>query len=469
MKKKSGCFRILLAFVLALVATILFRACTLKAYATPVQLTPEQTLALYGTSLNATYYNSNTGLTRQISFEFMNFTDNWTSLTEQANDIDIGFKDPLYNDTSGYNAWAAWAHSSPGLIYFSFDSWAGTENNDFISSNTSDHANIYINQSIDLTNLSRYRQYFWYSGWVDAGGSWGNPQYTYANYSSTFSGNKVFYAMNNNAWQSYNRKYTYGIWPCYNRRLYAESTEFEDALGYMYGIYTDLDSENNNGARFDITGCDYTLNGCQVVDITGLHFEENNTTYLGNPLVLIIGCPELDGEFIGPTMPTTTAVTTMTTQLTGYTGETISGTYGTGIGLDDISTDLAEIIRNQRWQIQQNDVMIQNGRRTNDNLSIIIEQLNKIYTNMVANGEIPLNLVPAAALDTIPEDVAGRIQTALRGTWPTMPNNVFGDAPALVGEFWSLCTSDGFEIFLYLGCFCLSCSVAAWVLFKGRG
>ena len=65
--------------------------------------------------------------------------------------------------------------------------------------------------------------------------------------------------------------------------------------------------------------------------------------------------------------------------------------------------------------------------------------------------------------------VAGRIQTALRGTWPTMPANAFGDAPALVGEFWSLCTTDGFEIFMYLGCFCLACSVAAWVLFKGRG
>ena len=143
----------------------------------------------------------------------------------------------------------------------------------------------------------------------------------------------------------------------------------------MYGVYTDMNTGSSD-TRFDIQSAEYTFNGMDTIDgarsippVTGIG------TYRSHWLFVIVTCPQIDAsDFVGPTMPTTTAATTMTTQLTGYTGETISGTYGTGIGLDDIATDIAEIIRNQRYQIMQNDIVIQNGRRTNDNLSIIIEQ-----------------------------------------------------------------------------------------------
>ena len=157
-------------------------------------------------------------------------------------------------------------------------------------------------------------------------------------------------------------------------------------------------------------------------------------------------------DFVGPTLPPTTTVTTQTTQFTGYTGETISGTYS-GIGLDGIATDIQEIINNQRWQIMQNDVMIQNSRRTNDNLSIIIEQLNRIYANMLANGEISPELVQAHPLDTIPPDIANHIQTALRHLAQCQRFWML----RLVGEFW---VTDGKYFFPR----CFSCLFgAAWV------
>lgn len=461
MKKKGGCFRIILAFVLALVATILFRACTLKAHAETIQLTVQQTLALYGTSFTAVCRYNNTNSTENLNFTYVGNTFDWIKHHESG--LMIPFSDPLYNYTSGANSWNAWSHFSNALIYAA--PWT-VSNVDFPSSSNTTDVNFYLNQSLPLTNLSRFRQYVFWSGYVNTGNSMGNPQNSFVQYMTTFTGTKKFTALNNNAWQAYNRLYTYGVWPTYNLNDYADDTYFEDWQGYMYGVYTDMNIGSSD-SRFDITSCEYYLNGVDTVD--GARVIAPAGTH-SKWIFVLICCPQLDAtDFIGPTMPTTTAATTMTTQLTGYTGETISGTYGTGIGLDDIATDIAEIIRNQRFQIEQNNIMIQNGRRTNDNLSIIIEQLNRIYTNMLANGEIAPELVPAAALDTIPPDIAGQIQTALRGTWPTMPVSAFGAAPAVFGEFWSLCTTDGFEIFFYLGCISLACSVAAWILFKGRG
>ena len=465
MKKKGGCFRILLAFVLALVATILFRACTLKAHAETIQLTVQQTLALYGTDFNAVCRYNNAEDAVNLHFVYIGNTYDW--IKNHQTGLSIPFKDPLYNATSGYNIWQSWSHFGNALIYACPWEMVGT---DFPTSNDSTNVNFYLNQSIPLSNISRFRQYVFWSGWVGTGESYSNPQNSFVQYMTTFSGDKKYTALNNNAWQSWNRRYTYGIWPSYDLNTVSDDTEIEEFLANMYGVYTDMNTTDSS-IRFDVTAAEYYFNGMDTVDgLRSIPPFNGIATGRSHWLFVLITCPQLDAtDFIGPTMPTTTAATTMTTQLTGYTGETISGTYGTGIGLDDIATDIAEIIRNQRFQIEQNNIMIQNGRRTNDNLSIIIEQLNRIYTNMLANGEIAPDLVPAAALDTIPPDIAGQIQTALRGTWPTMPVSAFGAAPAVFGEFWSLCTTDGFEIFFYLGCISLACSVAAWLLFKGRG
>lgn len=462
MKKKGGCFRILLAFVCAFVVLLLFRACTLKAHAETIQLTVQQTLALYGTSFNATCRYNNGEDTVSLHFDYVGNTLSWSR--NPASGVNIPFVNPIYNaSSSGVNSWDGWARFGNALIYAA--PWT-VSNEDFPTSSDTTNVNFYLNQSLPLQNLSRFRQYVFWSGHVDTGNAVGAPYNSFVQYMSTFSGTKKFLALNNNAYQVWELSYSYGIWPSYDENTVSEGTTIEQWLAPMYGVYTDMNVGTSSN-RFDIVSAEYNLNGMDTVDGARSISPAGTHTYW---LFVLITCPQLDAtDFVGPTMPTTTAATTMTTQLSGYTGETISGTFGTGIGLDDIATDIAEIIRNQRYQIMQNDVMIQNGRRTNDNLSVIIEQLNRIYTKMVADGQIAPELVPAAVLETIPEDVAGRIQTALRGTWPTMPANAFGDAPALVGEFWSLCTTDGFEIFMYLGCFCLACSVAAWVLFKGRG
>ena len=338
MKKKGGCYRILLAFVLALVATILFRACTLKAYAESIQLTVQQTLALYGTHFTAQCSHDNGNYTTPLDFYYVGNTYDW--IKHHDSGLKIPFKDPLYNDTSGTNTWSSWSHFGTGLIYACAWSVVGQ---DFPTSNNGYDVNFYLNQSLPLTNLSRFQQYVFWSGYVSAGSSYGDPHYSFVQYMTTFSGDKKYTALNNNAWQPYNRRYTYGIWPSYDLNTVADDTEIEEWLGNMYGVYTDMNTGSSD-TRFDIQSAEYTFNGMDTIDgarsippVTGIG------TYRSHWLFVIVTCPQIDAsDFVGPTMPTTTAATTMTTQLTGYTGETISGTYGTGIGLDDIATDHAQ-------------------------------------------------------------------------------------------------------------------------------
>lgn len=456
MKKKSGCFRSVLVIICVFVVAVIFRACTLKASAETIQLTVQQTLALYGTSFTAVCRYDNTNSTENLNFTYVGNTFDWIKNHESG--LMIPFSDPIYNATSNVNSWYGWSHFSNALIYAA--PWT-VSTVDFPTSNNTTDVNFYLNQSLPLNNLSRYRQYVFWSGYV-SGNSMGNPQNSFVQYMTTFSGTKKFTALYNGAFQPYDRRYTYGVWPSYDLNTVADDTIIEEWLGYMYGVYTDM---NGGSSTFDITSCEYHLNGVDTID--GSRFIIPAGTH-SKWIFILITCPQLDAtDFVGPTMPPTTSMTTQTTQLTGYTGETVSGTYS-GIGLDGIATDIQEIINNQRWQIMQNDVIIQNGRRTNDNLSIIIEQLNRIYTNMVANGEISPELVQAHPLDTIPPDIAGQIQTVLRGTWPTMPNNGFGDAPAVFGEMFDLFRDPVFSTIFYLGVVSLALSVAGWFLFKGR-
>lgn len=454
MKKKSGCFRILLAFVCAFVALLLFRACTLKSYAESeaesITLSPQQTVALFGSHLDAIYYDALNDTSYSIDFEY---AFPLQSVGYMANGGGFMLNDtwPQIYTTDGVRVEMA---NTTGIVYVADSSqWGGVA--PVPSANSVASVNLHVPVSVPLIGIDRFKFNVFYSladGYKGNGGSTllerGCVQ-TEGKITLLTSFGNITKNLTNGIGTSTNgfkRPCTAGL-PTYP---YSGTGEIDET---QYGTFTGFLNDITYTTSFDCTG--FTMD-CPWV---------GGADASSNDIWIIIGCPTLvnyDPPPIVTTAPPWEPVP-------GQTGLTGIGTNETGVNLTDVSIDLREIILNQRWQIYQNDINNENLIRANYNLSVIIELLNRIYTQMLANGELNLSLAYADQLDRLDSGIEARIQTALRGTWPTMPANAFGDAPALVGEFWSLCTSDGFEIFMYLGCFCLACSVAAWVLFKGRG
>ena len=100
--------------------------------ADPVQLTPSQTLALYGDTLQVEYYAGNNAQPETMVFDYAGTTLDLLS-EQQFND---GIRNPfseLYNQTSGLNSLASWQTGAPALIYkyhMTFDRWESWHGDD---------------------------------------------------------------------------------------------------------------------------------------------------------------------------------------------------------------------------------------------------------------------------------------------------------------------------------------------------
>lgn len=451
MKKKSGCFRSVLVIICVFVIVVIFRACTLKASAAnQFELTLEETLAAYGLSFDGSYYNIDTGKTTTLNFKYMGDTVSFLSDSQAAEGMNIGF----HGVSPTSESLAGWQDLPPCLVYMAevpggIVPCGGDPYNR--------HTNVLVRLPVEFENVGAFRQQIFWSGHLNENNQTG----TYCTLSETkvltSFGQQVVNPMFT-GWQNYNQQFDYGVWSPYSLKRYNFD---ESKLAYMqrYNVFSFNSVDYSN--LFDIYRIDCQFNSCGSVDLTGLKLD--GVRYWGGieGFFVLIGCPVL---YYTDRTPIVSPVTTAPYE-TAVTG---IGTTETGINLDSISGDMAEIIRNQRWQIRQNDIMISNQGVQNDNLIRILTRLNDIYTRLLADGNLSPELVPSDNIAPLPQDIQEKIHTALRGTWPTMPSNGFGEAPAVFGELFDLFRDPAFTMIFTLGLISLSLSVAGWFLFKGR-
>lgn len=398
--------------------------------ASAVQLTPSQTLALYGTTLPAVYMDAS-GNTYDVTFEYRGTTLEWMT-TEQITDGHlIAFEtDRFYNGTSGINTLNGWRDTAPALIY------SASIQPQVSDSNLT--AEFELTPSVNLDNISNFAQFVFYSGNVspdglDTGtsGGWWNRSWIYNNCPPV--GRLQFFGLYNGAFQAQNQWRTYAIWRAFDQNAVLPNVTYAP----MYGIYNNV----NQSERFTLQDQNFHLNSVRgVQDSLGFW-----RTYL------LIGCPDIDREYAGPTMPPATSTLPVTTTRPDI--ET-AVTYTTAVTIDDFQDDIQEIIRNQRWQIYQQEIMIRNQQVQNNTLRDILDKLDSIYVQMFnQNPELELNN-------------RVKIERALQDySQPSIPESArdgmtfWGAVAQRLGDLSGITS---------LGALGLSVGIACWILFRGR-
>lgn len=193
------------------------------------------------------------------------------------------------------------------------------------------------------------------------------------------------------------------------------------------------------------TGELWTLNGCDVAP------------YMSNAIsdyfLIYISCPVLYMDYTPP-IPETTEPAPATTR-PDFT--TYNFTY-----------DLSPLETNQINQINIQNQQLGVEMAQLDSLNYIAKKLDQIYNDMVKSGEIPVNLISADPLHTLDPDVQTQMLNALNGyTTAQIPDA--GNGYEFYHSLFYAFTTGDLAFFGVLGAFSLAVAVLCWFVFRGRG
>ena len=393
-------------------------------------LTVEQTLALYGRQLNALYYNNDNGRTYSINFNYAFTMKNWVPSDSAAYSY---FTAAVYGSNDQATALRNDLLHQNFLVYLAPISY---DNNSapWVSSDTNNHANVYLNFSVDFSLLSSWDQYFmWSYDPVQSGGD-----YSHSYLSDTYdNGTRKSYALRR---QTSQVSLAYTIFPMYKM---AHTTDIpdEDQLGYSALIHR---AWGPSQSTFSLYRQELSLNSVYPFDFL------YNNVHGGSYVFLFIGCPSFTGS---NNQVTTTAV---------------SGTHiGTTASVQSFPTvDLSGLESGVATMVQQQDEGNYYERVQIDQLNMIIEQLNSIYAEMVQRGEVPISLTDADSYPTLNSTVLSGVNDAITTyTMAQLPSSEIGNGATGLNAFMFF-LGDG--PWMAIGLFCVSFSIFCWFIFRGR-
>ena len=420
MIKRLICFTT--AFIIGLYSLCFFDCKIDAASATLITLTPEQTLALYGTSISGIYYNPNTHTDNPITFDFVQMARDWVP----TNLWDRGLYIYAYSSSAYYGSGDHDAMNYEYLVYYA------SLSNFVTTQNWESHANIYLPFSVSFPGVSAFQQRFFYptrNGYLNTGYS-----SAWTCYLDTSIG-MLPYAP---AHSGTNSLLTCQI-PTYQHR--AGDSLVESQTCVCAGIYFD---RFDLDATYDVNGVQLNLSMVEALDMQGRIYPDN--IYNDVPtkgLFLFVQCPQ---------------VSNYTLPLTG-TGQTATYPTQQTVDLSNLESGVAAIVREE----QNNNAW---NRVHTDQLNTIIDQLNAIYAAMARNGEVPVSLDPADPYAVFNSDVLHDIDGITTHTMAQLPpvGNGAQAVGSLVDEVFSLNS-----IFMAVGAFSLGFAVFCWFVFRGRG
>lgn len=433
------------------------------AGAETIDLTEEQTVALYGTEFTANFHGHfmDSYTSRQVTFHYVGklsdfgYMDNGGGFGGiQSNYMEQGMRADIAN--------------LRGCVYTASPSdWGG---GDFPTANSAPwngsidwaNGNINLRMSVDIGGYTEMTQYI---GWSTG---------TYNYYDDSHNGYYKGYQNSNGPYKNVSG------WRCLNVAgsgstvissgnaiggfTYAGVPYCGFATMPTYAYYNNNPVDETRLTRFAFNRV-FATTETTGLPISAIQIQtqvNQQSTVLSSSdaptgdLWIIIGCPHIR-DYVPASTTATTVQTTRYTTRTGLTGLTGIGTTQTGVDMSQISVDLREIIFNQRWQIAQNEVITENTRRIANNTDTIVQQLNAIYALLVQNGDLPVTTD-----DTMLAAIGSAIEGYTTAQIPEDPAQNIGFWVALVDFIMSR-----YQL-AELAAFSVCAGVTGWILFRGR-
>lgn len=344
---------------------------TISARAADTVLTPQQTLALLGTEFEIEYFNSNTNVTSSHTAQFLGTTDNsdlW--LWNEQDNLVPNTKIPFYTRPLNFEDY----NYTSALIY------GVTVPFDIVSYNQADRYNINFSFPFELEGLVHFEMPIFYSK------------------RSVISQDARTNAILNTSLgvQTFNRASGNGRMYMYNA---PDKTDGSSGL-YLGMLPVNYSTDNDN--LFSVNSLFLGLNLCD--SISSAYIDGLASGWYR--FYIFVECPIIDGW-----SPSTTTAPQTTTRPQTYT--TRPHDYTQYATTPANTVDLSQIEENQRIQIEiENDNRNYNAG-TYDGINIIIDQLNDIYAQMQARGEIAVDLLDGVHPDFLSSDMRADVRNAL--------------------------------------------------------
>lgn len=470
MEKKRGILY-WLRVILCLFAIIAmgFRFAGIKVSADEITLSYEQSLALFGSTIEGTYYS--TGLNQDIPC--------YAVYAGRSSDYVPSDHWGGYYDY-GHTQWS-WVHNgstSTGsntlnfpipdmydkdyLIYRVCSTSSGTGFPSWTSSNVSGHVNLSIQFPFLVQSVSDI-QFSVLQSYSPPAGYYAGPSISKCIFNTSFSSVDSFQAIGQYNYSSRIQSFLttiykqswYGDIPVGSTPLPASQIPEDYRVSMVYMPV----KCNYNNENFSVSGFQLSLNCVGAVD--------NDLTYNGflnggySPL-LFIQCPTLS-DYVPATTPAVTARPRETMQPAQSTAAQVT------VDLSTLESGVAAIVEQQVEMNNNLDWIGNNIFIGVNNLAYIANRLDDIFDNMVRNGDISLDLVAADRLQDLRSDIHGSIHDSLTTfTTAQIPNDA-SSGFSFYNDLFSRFTSGDLAFFGWLGGFSLVTLVLGWFLFKGRG
>ena len=404
-------------------------------------LTPEQTLALYGTSISGVYFDGEN--TNPVTFDYYNTTMNLYTAYCEDNNIS-----PVPGARMKFQSAQNGAYSQIASNGGQFDSQNPIANHNYLIYRLNATAanldleildnisfQIFLSNSVNILGLSAfYSSVFW------------SCAYTFDNTAVSYSGDPlssadaIFYnffyphsrleffandSINPDTFSfitessSYQAPFTFGLTMSptdyYFPGSSAPDSHAWNSFYWFCGIEYDKsvpDVTSGDSFTWSTTQL-YTMQSKDIPQISAVHqaYMGNDTYDFSDSYVyLLVQCPVLYGQFILPETTTATTVTTAPSSSAPVVSVTVDV---------DVNVDLSPILTNQQTQISNQNIMIDNQETIIADLDEAIDILNDIYQELLNHGDINPDMTPVSSI-SVDQAVQSQMNAAVDGaTFPT--------------------------------------------------
>lgn len=402
---------------------------SLHAHAAEYTLTLQQTIALYGSDFEGTYYNADTGVTSTVEFLLVGTSDDSAFAPEHTFGYNLYIDNTNISDTTYRNQCLSWLcgdnNTRPDTPYVIYRcNFLPPIQDSFESSNDANHTNIALSFPVSFSGVTAFYQNIMYTARTTQGSNRSSVLLT------SGGGGIVTNALNRSPTANYYARFrTY--FPSYDNGN-------ESHMAWLNAFAIRHETED----IFNVSGQQLALNHCDVI-----HPDDQ----LQYAFLLYVGCPSVDYG----SEPETTTVPMQTRPI--YTG--------TGVTTGAYTVDLSNVESNQQQQIMIENENLNYNAGVFDGINIIIQQLNNIYAAMVNRGEIPVNLVVGLQPDIIDTDFMDYANDVNETyTTATLPQSTLANSKSFITMLFR--KIETFEGAFLLGSFALTLSVASFVIFR---